>query len=53
MPTNNKCVTCTHNLNKAGLDCETACAGAAETKTDSNGIVFVTSCDDYQRDGTI
>lgn len=50
MKINDKCATCAHNLNKPGLDCEFYCAGAAKTKTDRDGTVYITSCNDYQKD---
>lgn len=39
-----KCKTCTHNLDKSNLDCECGCEGVSET--DGNGIVY--ACDDYE-----
>ena len=46
----NRCATCAHNLNKAGLDCEFCCAGAGRVKTDEDGTTYVVSCGDYERD---
>lgn len=46
----NKCATCAHNLDKTGLHCEFHCAEAIATKTDEDGTVYITLCNDYLKD---
>lgn len=46
----NKCAICAHNLDKTELHCEFHCAEVIVTKTDKDGTVYITLCNDYLKD---
>ena len=46
----NKCATCAHNFDKTGIHCDLHCAEAIATKTDEDGTVYITWCNDYLKD---